>query len=619
MSRFRFASTLAFAFSLAAGAQHTMVMHTPESPESREQSLCASAWQRPIELFPPSLIGNFTHPVSTRKPKAQAYFDQGLMFYYGFDTLSAMQSFHAATQEDPNLAMGYWGVALAAGGDLNIPINDPCMELAVKQSRLALQNRSSANARDQAYVDAIARRYATDSTEPAEDRDPKQLAVRYMLATRGVYDRWFTGEPSQPDPDAAAMYAVALMNLRPWLWWTIWGTKSNEIELALQALEAGLSKPQLKNHLGLNHFYIHATEEGPYSAAIKALPSADLLMQAAPERTPHLRHMPAHTYLRHGDWDKVVQANLRAVAADQWWKNRCEPSIEAETCNPLLVGHYRSHDLLFLGVGYSNFGLWDNVRDTADKVEDNAKRFIAQQPGLEHYLTTRVMMYTHFGKWKDVAAIPPPQPLPDPHSPTYCNKLTFKLATAMYYFGQTMVDAEAFPTAAQLAAAGSPDRKNALQHANDKRMIDDLFAFNQASSCVADSDVGWGNNTATSILTVVHWRLLSRIALRQGAMQEAIEDARQAVQMEDLLNYDEPPGWYVYSRETLGAALLLSGDAKAALAVFDKNLEDHPNNSRALFGRWQALVKLGSPEAGAAEKQFRSQWTGKELPELRNM
>jgi tetratricopeptide (TPR) repeat protein len=288
----------------------------------------------------------------------------------------------------------------------------------------------------------------------------------------------------------------------------------------------------------------------------------------------------------------------------------------------LLVGHYRSHDLLFLGVGYSNFGLWDEVHQTADAVEDNAKRFIVQQPGLEHYLTTRVMMYTHFGKWKDVAALPPPQPLPDPHDPDavgYCKKLTFKLATAMYYFGQTMVDAEAFPLASRYAAFGTADGRNVLLEAHDKKIVEDLFAFNQASSCVADADVGWGNNTAASILTVIHWRLLSRIALRQGAPQEAIENARQAVQMEDLLNYDEPPGWYVYSRETLGAALLLPGDAKAALAVFDKNLEDHPKNSRALFGRWQALLKLGSPDAGPAEKQFRLQWTGKELPELRNM
>jgi hypothetical protein len=169
MRCFRFTSTLALAFSVTACAQHTMVMHTPESPEDKARSLCASAWQRPIELFPPAMIGNLSHSVTTHNQKAQAYFDQGLMFYYGFDTLSAMQSFNAAAGEDPNLAMAYWGVALAAGGDLNIPINDPCMVLAVKESRLALQYRLSAGAQDRAYVDAIARRYATDSTETAQD------------------------------------------------------------------------------------------------------------------------------------------------------------------------------------------------------------------------------------------------------------------------------------------------------------------------------------------------------------------------------------------------------------------------------------------------------------------
>lgn len=584
--------------SLALGcsfvlAQHTMVMH---SHQQGTESICSKGWDAPIPLFSTEQTGKWSHPVTTNSIHAQAYFDQALAFYYGFDTISAMRSFHQATVKDPLLAMGYWGVALAAGGDLNIPVNDPCMTLAIKQSELALKNQGNASADEKLYIDAISKRYGTDSTGTPVDRDPQQLSVPYMLAMRNVYDKLFT-HAARPDPDADALYVVSLMNLRPWLWWTTSGTASNEIQLAIAALESGLKNPAFSHHLGLNHFYVHAMEEAPISTAIRARAAANLLMNEAPERLPHLRHMPAHIYLLAGDWENVVKANQRAVEADQWWVPPCRKSMDAPDCNPLLVGHYMSHDMLFLGVGYSNQGLWNDTRDLAERTEANAYAFIDSQHGLEHYLTTRAMMAIHFGQWDYLASIPPPQSsMPDPHSETFCTDLKLKLASAIWYFGRTMVDAE-----------------------RGQSTVNDLFAFNRAATCATAANVGWGNNGASSILAVVHWRLLSRIALKQGSQAQAIEFARLAAEMEDLLDYDEPPGWYEHSRNTLGGALILAGDPKQALTVFNENLTKHPNDSLSLFGKWQALVRLKSSDAPYAEHLFRKQWRGTVDPRLDDM
>ena len=575
-------------------AQHTMVMHSHEGIESD----CKSRWADNIDLFPASLIGTLNHKVSTNVPQAQQYFNQGLTFYYGFDTVSAMRSFHMATQLDPGLAMGYWGVALAAGGDLNIPIDDPCMILAVAQTKLAVQYQSGSSAAEQQYIDAIGKRYGLDESAAPAHRDPAQLSVPYMLAMRDAYNKLFL-QAKDPDPDVAALYVVSLMNLRPWLWWTTSGQKSNEIDLAIQVLENALRDPRFAHHLGLNHFYIHAMEEGPQEAAVKALPSANWLMAEAPERTPHLRHMPAHTFLRAGDWRGVVDANQRAVAADQWWAAQCNGANDASVCNSLLVGHYMSHDMLFLSVGYSNQGRWDDTRTMAEMMEKNAGRFIVGQPGLEHYLTTRTMMAIRFGQWDYLASISPPQsPMPDPHSDSFCRDLKFKLASAVWYAGQTMIDAQ----------KGQPTNEH-------------LYAYNMASDCAVGSNVGWGNNSAGAILAIVHWRVLSRIALRRGGTEQAVEFARLAVEMEDLLNYDEPPGWYVYSRPTLGAALMLNGQPKVALDAFTDNLKLHPNDSLSLFGAWQALKVLGLPvEAEKAHKEFLQQWLRPDqLPSLENM
>src|SRR5215470_4012919 len=102
----------------AALAQHTLAMHTHSGANG--SSACKKGrFDRPIELYPPEKIGHLKHPVNTEKPEAQDFFNQGLTFFYGFDSESAMRSFHQAAVKDSELAMAYWGVALAAGGDVN--------------------------------------------------------------------------------------------------------------------------------------------------------------------------------------------------------------------------------------------------------------------------------------------------------------------------------------------------------------------------------------------------------------------------------------------------------------------------------------------------------------------
>lgn len=487
--------------------------------------------------------------------------------------------------------MAYWGVALAAGGDLNIPIDDPCMLLAVEKSKMANQLLDRASAPEKLYINALAQRYATGA-KPGSDvplRDSQQLGVYYMLAMKSVYQKL-----GATDPDAGSLYVYSLMNLRPWLWWTTSGQPSAEITEALQALAAGLGKFPL--HIGLNHMQVHALEEGPVAQAERARSAAEVLVHKAPFITPHLRHMPAHTFLLLGDWDQVVAANRRAVEADQPWAEACR-NPTAPACNQLLVGHYYSHDMLFLDVGYNNQGKWEEVEPLAGRLEDNVRQFIGSQPGLEHYLTTRVAMMVHFGKWKQLAELPPPQSdMPNPKDKSFCADLKHKLAAAMWYFGRGMGQ----------ASLGLPTDEA-------------LFGFQQAQSCVQNAAIGWGNNSASAILGVVRWRLLERIARAQDLREASKAFALLAVETEDLLDYDEPPGWYLSSRETYGSALFLAGEFDRAEAVFREDLKRRPNNSRSLFGLWQTLAARHSSAAPAAEAQFERQWKSSTLPKMQDM
>src|SRR5580704_17470889 len=54
-------------------------------------------------------LGDLHHPVSTKNPQAQQFFDQGLRLIYAFNHDEAARSFRRAAELDPKLAMAYWG------------------------------------------------------------------------------------------------------------------------------------------------------------------------------------------------------------------------------------------------------------------------------------------------------------------------------------------------------------------------------------------------------------------------------------------------------------------------------------------------------------------------------
>src|SRR5579859_2725370 len=565
----------------SARGQNSFAMHSHGSTGAA--SACTSGrWDGPIDLAPESMRGKLTHPVSTSSKEVQGYFDQGLVFLYGFDNESAMRSFHKAAKLDPSLAMAHWGAALAAGGDLNIPIDDPCMVLAIREITQAKNLAGGSSLPERRYIDALSYRYAVvpsgDDQHPFGDTE--DLGLQYAQQMRLLYQK---GDGR--DPDAAGLFAYALMDLHPWQWWRPDGTPTPEIAETIQVIETGL--PKFPDHIGLNHIYIHAMEEAPIPTAVKAAKSAEFLFKNAPRVTPHLAHMPAHTFLLQGRWDDVVAANTAAVASDLGWAKACLPNPSSDRCNQLLVGHYYSHDMLFLAVGYGNQGLWDQVAPLADQLEINAATFLPTQPGLEHYLTTKVMMMVHFGKWPQLAAMPKPADLPDILLPIdqFCAVPHTKLAGAIWYFGQAMAH----------ASLGQP--------------IDaDVRGFQKERRCVSQAGLGWGNNPAANILDVVHARMFERIHRAKGELAIANHFALMAVSAEDALVYDEPPGWYLSSRETCGAGLYLMGRYAEAKAVFEEDLKRRPNNSRSLFGMWMVAQKIDPEHAAAAAKLFRAQW-----------
>jgi tetratricopeptide (TPR) repeat protein len=230
-------------------------------------------------------MGDTDHPVSTRNPQAQRFFNQGLALAYGFNHDEAARSFRRAAELDPDLAMAWWGVSLVHGPNYNLPADAERNQLAWEALRNAQHLAAKVTEKERDYIGAIANRYSADP-----NADSAKLGQAYKDAMCRVMNKY------PDDLDAATLCAEAGMNLRPWALWNKNGSPAPDTEEIIAILEGVLKRNP--RHSGANHYYIHAVEASP--APERAMASAQRLESLAPA-AGHLLHMPAHIYLRTGD------------------------------------------------------------------------------------------------------------------------------------------------------------------------------------------------------------------------------------------------------------------------------------------------------------------------------
>jgi tetratricopeptide (TPR) repeat protein len=278
-------------------------------------------------LTPPPLwdnLGKLHFAVSTKHPLAQRYFDQGLKLAYAFNHAEAARAFRQAQSLDP--ACPSANRATGAGALINAPMDKAAMP---PHSPHSPRHRgcSAASARERALLAALARRYSSD---PKAER--AALDTAYAEAMADVAARY------PRDADIALLYAEALTDLSPWDYWEAAGArpKGRTTEI-LAALEKVLRRQP--DHPGAIHFYIHMVEASANPG--RALPYADRLGSLMPG-AGHLVHMPFHIYYRVGQYKDAIEANQRAVAADEAYIAEARP----EGIYPLAYYPHNVHSLM---------------------------------------------------------------------------------------------------------------------------------------------------------------------------------------------------------------------------------------------------------------------------------
>jgi tetratricopeptide (TPR) repeat protein len=122
-------------------------------------------------------------------------------------------------------------------------------------------------------------------------------------------------------------------------------------------------------------------------------------------------------------------------------------------------------------------------------------------------------------------------------------------------------------------------------------------------------DATYGGNRVSAVLSIAENTLNGRIAMAKNQKKAAIEFLKKAVEFEDQLSYMEPPDWYIFSRESLGGALLLDGQHQEAERVFRADLERNWRNGRSLFGLVESLNAQGKKlDAQLVKKELDVAW-----------
>jgi tetratricopeptide (TPR) repeat protein len=512
-----------------------------------------NSWLAAQELREPSPAGPH-HPIATKNAEAQKFFDQGLTLVFAFNHEEAARAFRRASELDAQSAMTFWGIALALGPCINLDVDPPHEKAAYEAVQKALSLAPGATESERDYIQALAKRYSSDPKV-----DLRKLDADYANVMRQLSKRY------PDDLDAATLYAESLMDLHPWKLWSLDGRPAEGTEEILAVLESVLRRDP--NHLGANHYYIHATEASPHPEW--ALASARRLETLAPA-AGHLVHMPAHTYMRVGNYTAAAHSNAAGADVDRVYLR------ESGTTGSMYDVMYFCHNLHFLAASYSMEGDFAHAKQAADELAAHVAPMLHDMPIAEVYAPYPIFVLVRFHRWEEVLKLLPPNS-------------SLSMTTAFWHFAR----GSAFAAKNQIATAEA--ERTILETARKETPADLEFSF--------------FSNKAQTFLDLAENILDARIATAKGNHEQAIKYWENAVEIEDKLYYGEPPEWFYPVRESLGAALLLNGQAERAEAVFRADLAQYPRNPRSLFGLLRALEGQNkSANVDEVRKEFETAW-----------
>ncbi|MEI4490878.1 hypothetical protein WAF00_09515 [Mameliella alba] len=504
-------------------------------------------------------LGTYGRPVAT-VPEAQLWLDRGMVWLFAYNHEEAILCFEKALTADPACALAHWGIAYAIGPNYNKPWEvftpeEKAPALARAHAALAagLALHGAAPV-ERALLGALAARYPQDPD--IEDYQP--FNDGFSSAMQPVYAQF------PDDLDVTFVYAEAMMNRTPWQLWDFHrGVPNPEASTseAMAVLERAFDQvPGAWDHPGLLHMYIHLMEMSPHPE--RALRHGDRLTGLVPD-AGHLVHMATHIDVLCGDYQSVLSRNLAAARVDETFK------LRSGAAN--FYALYRIHNLHFALYGAMFLGQKAAALDAAKRLRAEVPDEVVRvYPDLfETFVAALPHVYIRFGMWSEVLDLELPE---DTELYTTTNALIL------------------YARAVALANLGRHDAAEVAKR-----------AFVDAYALVPEERMLF-NNTARDVLAVAEQMMLGEIAYKAGRCEEGLAFLREAVALDDGLQYEEPWSWPQPTRHALGALLMDAGRYAEAEAVYRADLgldgalprpSQHPRNVWALHGLDECLARRG--------------------------
>lgn len=505
--------------------------------------------------------GIYSRPITTNSAEAQAFFDQGIRMAWSFYFPESIASYQEAARLDPNSPMPHFGLAHAAGPNpnsryQNLPDDPNGAGLAAIRRALALANNGSERERD--MINALFVLYNKDAISDTVVRD-----FAFVDAMRSLHDKY------PDDADIATIFGESYMNTTRWDYWDENGLAKGGTAEAQAALESAMRSEH--DHPGANHLYIHLMEASAQPEL--AMPAAQKLEGIVPI-SGHMVHMPGHIYLRVGEYEKAIDINERSQIVDlqfaEIWGDTNFPNIGTYG---LSHKAHAPHALDF--VRYANMlqGNYAEGSAAAQRGADGVGEVAEAVRRGEKLVAHSWVVDKVFGKYDKL------------HSAEQSHSGTPYLDGMWSYVKGS----------AHVAKGHMELAENELANVQAQMNADGV------------DDTGVGPTPASHVLNLASHALHGEIEEAKGNLDAAIVHYNVAIQLQDTLNYTEPPDWSQSMRLYLGAVLLDADRAAEAEQVYRKDLVSNQQNGWSTFGLFQALEAQGkTQEAIIVERQFQS-------------
>lgn len=469
-------------------------------------------------------LGTVRFPVSCAA-SVQPEFNRAVALLHHMTYPQARAAFEQIVVKDPRCAMAHWGIAMTLFQPLwptRPNLEDRRRGLAEAEKGLAL----ATTGRESLFVMS-----AAEFFRDPESNDYWQRIQRWTGALEKVH------AANARDPEASAFYALALLASVP----PTEVSSPNQTRAASLLLDVYKANP---DHPGAMHYIVHADDVPGREREELAI--VHKYAKAAPHN-PHALHMPTHIYTRLGQWNDVIDGNLRAASAAL--------EVPAGDRGQFVWDEF-PHAVEYLVYAYLQQGANDKALAQIKRLTSTANL----QPTFKtafHLASTKARYALERRAWTEAAALTPREP--------------------------ASLDWDRFPW-----AEGVTWFARGLGAARLGRVDDARSAANRLDTLAAHARSG-GEDLFARTIDILTLGVRAWAAQAAHDAPNAVALMRRAVELEEATPKNPvTPAPTIPAQELLGDLLMEQKKPSEALAAYKRSLELYPNRLNSVRGAARA-------------------------------